>query len=119
MAQYGPLLKVIAVFLTALGMVAGAAIWASAAHSEVDANATAKDAVQSSELKKHMEESYTKKTDHVRLEQAFVDQKEDVREIKQGVNDIKEFLMNRRGSRSARPRNHPPVPPGSTVHTLP
>lgn len=96
MPQYSVLLKILSVIFVAIGMVVAAAVWASGEHSTITVKAMENDVSKEEEVKNYMKEHYTPQTEHIKLEQAFADQKEDVREIKEGVNEIKNYLYSKR-----------------------
>lgn len=100
MPQYNFLIKILSIIFVAIGMVVAAAVWASGEHSNITTRALESDIVRETETKTFVKDHYTSVEAHAKLEQAFVDQKEDVAEIKNGINEIKNYLY------TTRPRNN-------------
>jgi len=117
MAQYSSIIKVGSFILLIVGMAVAATVWAASSHSGIEAGSSAKDTAAELRVRKHVKEIYTPLTHHVQLEQAFIDQKEDVKEIKEGVNDIKLFLYKRAGKSTSHPNARHRASSGT--HTLP
>lgn len=99
MPQYSMLLKILTVVFVAIGMVVAAAVWASSEHTNIIIKAHEDDIAKEVEVKVFMKEHYNSQIEHAKLEQSFLDQKEDVIEIKNGVKEIKDYLYTNKRPR--------------------
>jgi Tfp pilus assembly protein PilO len=84
--------KVLAVFLTIVGMAVGMAVWASNSHAEIKGWTAEQDYVTKTELKETMKEQYVPLHEFTKVKQSLEDLKEDSRQIEKKLDKVLDKL---------------------------